>query len=108
MSLYPPGCSGPPDYAEDCQVCGAYDTDHCVCPECLVCGTAGDPKCYQSKDTQWGHGMLLSKKQVDMFKARMDAEAEQARGEAEWLAKHNQEVEHYYSQLEKELNDEIY
>jgi hypothetical protein len=52
--------------------------------------------------------MLRTKKQVDMFKARMDAEAEQARGEAEWLAKHNQEVEQHYNELEKELNDEIY
>lgn len=107
MSLYPPGCSGPPDYPEDCQVCGAYDTDQCICPECRVCGTVGDPKCYEPREV-CGHGMTRSKKQVNMFKARMDAEEAQARGEAEWIAKHSQEVEQHYNELEKELNDEIY
>lgn len=44
---YPPGCSGTP-YDEDypCEVCGEFE-DKCICPECLVCGGIGDPKCYE-------------------------------------------------------------
>lgn len=43
---YPPGCSGPPDeYEGPCEVCGQH-VDDCICPECEVCATYGDPDCY--------------------------------------------------------------
>lgn len=29
-----------------CTCCG-QPTDHCICPECSVCGAFGDPNCYQ-------------------------------------------------------------
>jgi hypothetical protein len=102
MSLYPPGCSGPPDYPEDCQVCGVANLDHCVCPECPECGEHGNPHCYTD------HGMIRSQKQVDMFKARMDAEDAAAKAEAEWLAKNEQGIQDYYAELEKELKNELY
>jgi hypothetical protein len=41
-----------------CDMCGAANPDDCVCPECPVCQTLGDPKCYQH------HGLRLNKKQV--------------------------------------------
>jgi len=42
---YPPGCSGPPDEEGPCYLCG-QDVDHCICPECPVCGAVGDHLCY--------------------------------------------------------------
>lgn len=91
---YPPGCSRPPDYAEDCEVCGARDIDQCVCPECPKCRVAGDPRCYEN------HGLIKSQKQVDLFNARMVEEAKQAQAEADFLAKHFAEDEAYAKSLE--------
>lgn len=54
---YPPGCSGTPyDEPDYCQIC-AQDVDNCICPECPVCGQAGDPDCYPH------HGMIRSEAQ---------------------------------------------
>ena len=39
-----------------CEVCG-YHVDDCICSECLVCGSFGDPKCYED------HGMVLTDEQ---------------------------------------------
>lgn len=55
---YPPGCSGPPEEPEVCDVCGATNLDLCICPECPKCGSYGDPECYTA------HGMKRSIKQV--------------------------------------------
>ena len=44
----PPGCSRVPgDEPEPpCEVCGRPSED-CICPECPVCGSQGDPGCYE-------------------------------------------------------------
>ena len=46
---YPPGCSGPPSETpgEWCETC-LNPIDLCVCPECPICGTQGDPHCYEN------------------------------------------------------------
>lgn len=94
---YPPGCSGPPEGDESCSVCGAYDTDQCVCAECPECGTHGDPHCYRD------HGMTRTTEQVNLFKARQDAEDAAAKAEADWLAKNYEEEQAYFSQMEADL-----
>ena len=40
-----------------CAVCG-NDPGDCVCPECPVCGDAGNPDCYP------GHGLERSEEQI--------------------------------------------
>lgn len=43
----PPGCSYSdidPDEGP-CEICG-MSLDNCICPECPVCESIGDPKCY--------------------------------------------------------------
>jgi hypothetical protein len=42
-----------PSFDEDlpCAICGK-DPYECECPECPVCGAAGDPKCYKEHDLQ--------------------------------------------------------
>lgn len=45
----------PPDTY--CEMCGC-ESGSCICPECPVCGAAGDPACYHE------HGMEESWEQV--------------------------------------------
>ena len=71
---YPPGCSGPPDDPEFCEVCG-NDVDSCVCPECKVCGEVGKPACYKD------HGMLMDKHQLI---AKAAADKRQREEEERW------------------------
>ena len=48
---YPPGCNSTPfDEEYPCEICGEMPDD-CICPECPICGSTGDPDCYR------GHGM---------------------------------------------------
>lgn len=94
---YPPGCSGPPEHDESCQVCGAYDVDQCVCPECPECGGVGDPSCYES------HGMVRTPRQIDLFASRMAREEAQAKAEADWLANFAEEEREYFDALEEEM-----
>jgi len=47
---YPPGAANDPNAPYNqtdmpCGVCGR-DVDHCICPECPVCESQGDPACY--------------------------------------------------------------
>lgn len=55
----PPGCSmrdiDPPELP--CEVCGV-DVDSCICPECPVCQTNGDPICYEA------HGLTRTPEQI--------------------------------------------
>jgi hypothetical protein len=43
-----------------CETCGQDPAD-CPCPECPVCGVAGDIRCYDDP----GHGLRLSRDQLD-------------------------------------------
>lgn len=55
---YPPGCHGTPWDEPDppCEICGEDPYD-CICPECPVCHTHGDPRCYLD------HGLRRSEEQ---------------------------------------------
>lgn len=84
---YPPGCSGPPDEDPICQVChGNYDADECICPECHVCGEAGDPYCYGA------HGMVRSQAQIDLRDTIERQWEEEARAETECFADLEQKI----------------
>lgn len=51
-----PGCG--PD--QPCEICGGYPDsvkDPCICPECEVCLSIGDHKCYEK------HNLLLTEEQ---------------------------------------------
>lgn len=75
----PPGCGTLPGEEEyPCEVCGKFPED-CICPECPVCSTQGDPKCYIE------HGLVLSAEQIKSHQAFVDKEFEFLRREAEWL-----------------------
>lgn len=57
----PPGVStrdiDPPE--APCSVCGEFE-DSCICPECPICHSFGDPLCYRKPD---GHGLTASEEQ---------------------------------------------
>jgi hypothetical protein len=84
----PPGCST--RHIEDafgseapCDVCGLW-CEECICPECPVCQTYGDPKCYEE------HGMRRSKAQIDSLDEKTaehlaDLKAENRAYEQMWL-----------------------
>jgi len=78
----PPGCGTLPGEEEEmCGVCGGDpelpdDKDgHCLCPECTVCGSYGDPYCYEA-----GH---LEKTQAQVEQLQ--------RLEEEWASDHDYE-----------------
>ena len=80
---YPPGVTGnEPEivgYDGPCAVCGRGDDD-CICPECPVCGSYGDPLCYEE-------GVLIrSQEQVDSRTEYEKREAEAAEQEAKYYA----------------------
>jgi hypothetical protein len=46
----------PYDYEPNCQICH-HSADECICPQCDVCGEAGNPSCINTHMSwkQWGH-----------------------------------------------------
>ena len=49
--------------------CGQWEND-CVCPECPVCSSFGDPECYEK------HGLVRTQQQIELS----------AKAEAQWKA----------------------
>jgi hypothetical protein len=62
---------------QPCDVCGQY-TGVCVCPECPICGSYGDPNCYDH--LPGGHGLVRSPEQVELRSAA------ERRWQEEWAA----------------------
>lgn len=87
---YPAGYSGPPDPELICQVCrGNPEGDSCLCEECPVCGSAGDPGCYLILAADgFGHGMFLDHHQRDQLQERLvedqAQQTEQALADLAW------------------------
>jgi hypothetical protein len=76
---YPPGCTGTP-YDEDiwCEVCGGnpdIEPDKeggCICPECPVCGEAGNPDCYADGHLQMTQAQAEQKVKFEIAMAEED------------------------------------
>jgi len=99
---YPPGCSGPPDGPETCEVCGARDLDDCVCPECPTCGEHGNPGCYATTENG-GHGMETTEEQ--RHGAAMQSEQDRLTNEAMAAREIEMEAEDraYFDELENHM-----
>jgi hypothetical protein len=67
----PPGCSlrdvESLSCDSPCDVCGLM-SDDCICPECPVCQSIGDPKCYDA------HGLQRSMAQITSLTAHNQKE----------------------------------
>ncbi len=75
---YPPGCSGPPDeYEGPCRCCGR-SCDDCICPECSVCCSVGDPRCYTE------HGLAYNDEQLEGKTAMELARQQELAAEERW------------------------
>lgn len=72
---YPPGCSGPPEYDDNCQVC-FYSVENCICPVCPKCEECGNPDCYTK------HGLQKTFAQIDRQWVMDDANTAQCEAEA--------------------------
>ena len=82
-----------------CEVCGKL-VDDCICPECKVCGTQGDPACYDL--TREGHGMVRNGEQLVSIEAyntflaevlKQDKESDTAEAERlQWEKDHAEEI----------------
>ena len=64
---YPPGVSRLPweDVQIICEIClgdpeSSNPASRCLCPECDICGSAGDPACY-AKGSRVNHGLELAR-----------------------------------------------
>jgi len=92
---YPPGAASDPlapwnQEEGPCEVCGR-GMDDCICPACHVCGTHGDPACYEY------HGMIRTAAQAE-GRAKLDAQmaANAAADAAEytyWMEQRNRVTE---------------
>lgn len=96
---YPAGAENDPNapYNQEdspCEVCGLFP-DSCICPECPVCGSYGDPACYDGIIPN--HGLIRSEEQeasFDKYKASQENIAEEwDRYAAEEAADWNRYVE---------------
>ena len=79
----PPGCTHAMIEAQcaeyPCEVCGEYP-DNCICPECPICGTNGDPECYKN------HGMIRTPEQIKSLSEFLESARAEAQAEAEYEA----------------------
>lgn len=73
---YPPGVSQLPwdDVQNLCEVClgnpeSSNEESRCVCPECDICGSAGDPACY-AQGTRTNHGLELRREHRPLLEER--------------------------------------
>ena len=100
---YPPGCSGPPDGPDFCEVCG-NGIDDCVCPECPVCESVGDPNCYVGALKHNGHRMIMTEEQcaakAAANKRQKEEEERWAREEAAMIEEENKAEESWQEYLE--------
>jgi|SRR6516225_285799 hypothetical protein len=100
---YPPGAANDPNapWNQDdgpCAVCGK-DMDHCVCPECKVCGSCGDPNCYKREG---GHDLKLSLEQiVGRERVRLNRFKEQVAEQEDYI----QQLESGYFQPSRDIED---
>lgn len=81
---YPPGCSGPPEDDSWCEVCGKEAGD-CICPECVVCGDAGNPSCYKD------HGLEASEEQRQSLESTNAAREAEVKAESDYYAQIGEE-----------------
>ena len=63
---YPPGVTGNEPYLTGdegpCECCG-HDVTDCICPECPVCGSQGDQRCYIPEYPHIGEKMEYNREQ---------------------------------------------
>ena len=59
-----------PEIEEDpCEMC-SQPVDGCICPECPVCGAAGDPVCYQEHDLVESEEQIRSRQMVEAWESQ--------------------------------------
>jgi hypothetical protein len=98
---YPPGCSGPPDDDPGPCLCCGGDPAGCDCPECPVCGEAGNPECYVA------HGLAYSEAQTRGREAMQARMAEEARAENEFWSQFQADEDAYWDQVQKEQSEKF-
>jgi hypothetical protein len=86
---YPPGAANDPSapYNQQdppCEVC-AKSCDNCICPECPVCQSNGDPACYKN------HGLVLNAEQIQSQEAAKEQEKIEAAFWEDYAKSHPEE-----------------
>jgi hypothetical protein len=75
----PPGVTmndiDPPE--RPCEVCG-IEAGNCICPECPVCGEAGNPECYEA------HGLVRTPEQIAGRKMYDEQRAKDVAADSKW------------------------
>lgn len=72
-SNYPPGVSGAiierHFHEATCETCG-HNVDSCFCPDCPVCGEAGNPYCYEHGHLHYTREQLIGQTRANIAKLR--------------------------------------
>jgi hypothetical protein len=102
---YPPGCSGPPEYPEGCEVC-LSSVDDCECPECSICGEQGNPECYEKHGLDRSLEQKISKVKYELQELLAIQDMEQWKDEDGEIVRDENKVtghEEKISELQEEL-----
>ena len=104
---YPPGTTRLPwdNVQLTCEVClgdpeSTNPKNRCICPECDICGAAGDPACY-GRGFQTNHALQIARQHLPLIEKRSQTLAEIQRQD------HLADL-HYYQLQQAWANDPAY
>jgi hypothetical protein len=76
---------------QSCEMCGNM-VDDCICPECPVCYTFGDPSCYHK------HGLIVTTGQIGSLTHAQKKWEEEARDESDRMYEDYKEAESIFDE----------
>lgn len=88
----------PPECDPGPCLCCAGEFEDCGCPECPVCGSIGDPKCYEQ------HGLVYEQWQIENkkhYEAMMAKEAEEEAKAIESIMEQEKQAAEWYSKIQE-------
>lgn len=75
-----------------CECCGRH-ADDCICPECPVCGQAGNPYCYDHGHLKPTYEQVLGAQRARIARAQDNLDTEKMY--LQWLESHPEEISNF-------------
>lgn len=85
---------------QPCEICG-QDEDNCICPECSVCGSYGDPYCYVHHGLRRTEEQKFLREVMDReIQADIEAENKYWDQYQEYIKEENKFWEQYHNEMD--------